>query len=194
MKGILTDSRGVDWGLVVIKYRTAFLSSKHRGRGYSKQPANRKGTRLTAVKEQLEQQVDENLRLTNTIKLLEKAIDKKNKELSTKHKADMAQKLEIKKLSQSNDELRRELSKFKGMGKYVSRSLSTSDGCSNTDTLSDNNGQTSVRDSDKLYSLKQHVKSVAESLMAVIESDNDGEANLVNVTRRRQKSNAVQPN
>ena len=45
--------------------------------------------------------------------------------------------------------------------------------------LSDNNGQTSVRDSDKLYSLKQRVKSVAESLMAVIESDNDGEANFV---------------
>ena len=109
-------------------------SPKHRGRGYSKQPANRQGTRITAVKEQLEQQVDENLRLTYTIKLLEKEIDKKNKELNTKHKADMAQKLEIKKLSQSNDELRRELSQFKGMGKYVSRSLSTSDGCSNTDT------------------------------------------------------------
>ena len=106
----------------------------------------------------------------------------------------MAQKLETKKSSQSNDELRRELSKFKGMGKYVSSSLSPSDGCSNTDTLSDNNGQTSVRDSDKLCSLRQHVKSVAESLKAVVESDNDGEANFINVTRRRQKFDAVQPN
>ena len=42
-------------------------SSKHRGRGSSKQPASRKGTSLTAVKEQFEQQVDENVRLTNTI-------------------------------------------------------------------------------------------------------------------------------
>ena len=106
----------------------------------------------------------------------------------------MAQKLETKKSSQSNDELRRELSKFKGMGKYVSSSWSPSDGCSNTDTLGDNNWQTSVRDNDQLCSLRQHVKSVAESLKAVVESDNDGEANFINVTRRRQKFDAVQPN
>ena len=82
-------------------------SERRAGRG------QRKGTRLTAVKQQLADLADENVRLKNSIKLLESDIDAKNKEITRKNKSDSHQKSEIKRLTNINDNLRRELSQYK---------------------------------------------------------------------------------
>ena len=73
----------------------------------------RKGTRLTAVKQQLLELTEENTRLINSIKLLESELDTKNKEIVRKNKSDSHQKSEIKRLANVNDSLRRKLSQYK---------------------------------------------------------------------------------
>ena len=63
-------------------------------------PKRRRGmTRYTAAKQQLNEALEETVRLKNVIALLESEIDSKNKELSKLRKTDVSQKSEIKRLS-----------------------------------------------------------------------------------------------
>ena len=93
--------------------------------------ANRKPVRLTAVKQQLQQQIEENERLKNIIKLLEKEIDKKNKEIERKNKSESSHKIEIKNLTQANDKLMRQLSNCKDNN--VSKKNDDNEKCELTD-------------------------------------------------------------
>ena len=133
--------------------------------------ANRKPVRLTAVKQQLQQQIEENERLKNIIKLLEKEIDKKNKEIERKNKSESSHKIEIKNLTQANDKLMRQLSNCK-----------------------DNNVSKKNDDNEKceLTDLKKHVVSVARSLLAAVNvEDNDGD--FIPVSRRQRSRPSVSP-
>ena len=75
-------------------------------------PKRRRGmTRYTAAKQQLNEVLEETVRLKNVIALLESEIDSKNKELSKLHKTDVSQKSEIKRLSILVDYQKHELRK-----------------------------------------------------------------------------------
>ena len=76
-----------------------------RGRG---------GTRLTAVKQQLSEALEEMASLKNTIASLETEIDRKNKEIVRIKECDTTQKSEIKKLTKLVDEQKKELLSYKG--------------------------------------------------------------------------------
>ena len=132
--------------------------------------ANNKPTRYTAVKQQLKLQMEENERLIMSLRLLEQDIDDKNKLIEKLNKCDSSQKLEIKKLSKANDNMRRELSNYKD---------------SNVDTQQKCNCAISCVPSD-LADLKGHVASVAKSLLAAV-SENGDDTGCVPVTNRRQK-------
>ena len=136
--------------------------------------ANNKPTRYTAVKQQLKLQMEENERLIMSLRLLEQDIDDKNKLIEKLNKCDSSQKLEIKKLSKANDNMRRELSNYKD---------------SNVDTQQKCNCAISCVPSD-LADLKGHVASVAKSLLAAV-SENGDDTGFVPVTNRRQKPTVV---
>ena len=68
-------------------------------------------TRYTAAKQQLNEALEETVRLKNVIALLESEIDSKNKELSKLRKTDLSQKSEIKRLSILVDYQKHELRK-----------------------------------------------------------------------------------
>ena len=68
-------------------------------------------TRYTVAKKQLDDALEETVRLKNVISLLESEIDLKNKELSKLRKNDISQKSEIKKLSILVDYQKHELRK-----------------------------------------------------------------------------------
>ena len=75
-------------------------------------PKRRRGmTRYTAAKQQLNEVLEEAVRLKNVIALLESEIDSKNKELSKLRKTDVSQKSEIKRLSILVDYQKHELRK-----------------------------------------------------------------------------------
>ena len=75
-------------------------SSPAGGETQQAAPVRRRGTtRLTAVKQQLSEVLEENHRLKNAIGLLESDIDTINKNLTKIRKCDVAQKSEIKKLT-----------------------------------------------------------------------------------------------
>ena len=112
----------------------------------------RKPVRLTAVKHQLQQRVEESERLKTTVQLLEKEIDRKNKEIERINKNVSSHKIEIKKLTEANDNLMRQLSKCKA-----------------------NNISPENVDNEKcdLSDLKKHVVSVAKSLLAAVGAEDD---------------------
>ena len=130
--------------------------------------ANNKPTRYTAVKQQLKLQMEENERLIMSLCLLEQDIDDNNKLIEKLNKCDSSQKLEIKKLSKANDNMRCELSNYKD---------------SNVDTQQKCNCAISCVPSD-LADLKGHVASVAKSLLAAV-SENGDDTGFVPVTNRR---------
>ena len=68
-------------------------------------------TRYTAAKQQLNEALEETVRLKNVIALLESEIDSKNKELSKLRTTDVSQKSEIKRLSILVDYQKHELRK-----------------------------------------------------------------------------------
>ena len=75
-------------------------------------PRRRRGdTRYTAAKQQLNDALEEIVRLKTVIKLLESEIDLKNKELTKLRKIDVSQKSEIRKLSILIDYQKHELHK-----------------------------------------------------------------------------------
>ena len=136
--------------------------------------ATNKPTRYTAVKQQLKLQMEENERLIMSLRLLEQDIDDKDKLIEKLNKCESSQKLEIKKLSKANDNMRRELSNYKD---------------SNVDTQQKCNSAISCVPSD-LADLKGHVASVAKLLLAAV-SENGDDTGFVPVTNRRQKPTVV---
>ena len=148
----------------------------------SKTRAGRKPTRLTAVKQQLKLQMEENERLVISMRLLERDIDEKNKLIDKLNKRDSSQKLEIKKLSKSYDSLRHEL-------KYKENDTSVINSTADTRLKCDCVNQKSCISND-LADLKGHVASVAESLLAAV-SENGDDTGFVPVKNRRQKPTVV---
>ena len=149
----------------------------------SKTRAGRKPTRLAAVKQQLELQMEENERLVISMRLLERDIDEKNKLIDKLNKRDSSQKLEIKKLSKAYDSLRHELLKYKENDTSVINSTA------DTRLKCDCANQKSCVSND-LADLKGHVASVAKSLLAAV-SENGDDTGFVPVKNRRQKPNVV---
>ena len=133
--------------------------------------AARKPTRLTAVKQQLKLQMEENVRLVNSMRLLEREIDDKNKAIEKLKKCGASQKTQINKLSKGNDTLRRELLGLKGMDK------SASNNC--TDMQQKCNCDKTYVSSD-LADLKDQVVSAANSLLAAVGINDTGFSKVKN--------------
>ena len=134
-------------------------------------PEKRKPVRLTAVKQQLQQRVEESERLKTTVQLLEKEIDKKNKKIKRINKNVSSHKIEIKKLTAANDNLMRQLSKCKA---------------NNISPENVDNGKCDLSD------LKKHVVSVAKSLLAAVDAEDDN-SDFVRVSRRQKSKPSVPP-
>ena len=133
--------------------------------------AARKPTRLAAVKQQLKLQMEENVRLVNSMRLLEREIDDKNKAIEKLKKCEASQKTQIKKLSKGNDTLRRELLGRKGMDKSASNNcmdMQQKCNCDKTYVSSD------------LSDLKDQVVSAANSLLAAVGINDTGFSNVKN--------------
>ena len=181
------SDRSAEFSLLPLPEATSLPSgTTGTAAGGSGEPAarlTRKGTRLTAVKQRLAEQLDENVRLKNAMKLLEKEIDIKNKELDCKNKCDSMQKSEIKKLTAANDNLRRELSKFKGMRKYVTNESSSD---SIELTQKDSPKHVASKSHGHLDTIKQQVATAAKTLLIASESDSVGD-NFTMVSYRKQK-------
>ena len=123
-------------------------------------------SRLLASSIQLEGQTDENIRLKNVIQLLEKEIDSKKKTGKT-------QKNEIKKLKNENDELRRQLSRFRGMRKFadVADKAVATDGMATNISDTDNDELNVTK--AKLCSLREHMVSITTSMLSALEHDDN---------------------
>ena len=138
--------------------------------------ATRKQPRLTAVKKQLETKMEENARLTNSLRLLEREIDNKNKIIEKFKKADSSQKLQIKQLSKGNDSLRREIASLELMAKSKPNDYSDiHEKCDNVKTC----------DTSDPADLKDQVVSAARSFLAAVGINDDDD--FVNVQHRRHK-------
>ena len=96
-------------------------------------------------------------------------------------KSNRVQKAEIKKLTTSNDNLRREISKYKGIRKYVKSSDDF-----NVDKLTE---QLHVAEA-KLSSIKDHVISTADALISSLENDHI----RINVTQTPDSLRESRPN
>ena len=97
-------------------------------------------TRYTAAKKQLDDALEETVRLKNVISLLESEIDLKNKELSKLRKNDISQKSEIKKLSILVDYQKHELRKDTTTSRDVpdrKNSCSSLNDCDNDSSVDD---------------------------------------------------------
>ena len=136
----------------------------------------RRGTRLNAVKEQSALKMEENTRLKNVVDLLEVEIDRKTKELEYKNKTDSAQKSEMKKLTTANNDLRRELSKFKGMRKYTTEPSSGA----------------KVQDSNNISVHNEDIDTDVGGLMKLVITveHNDGDKFTEVIHRRRKQRTA----
>ena len=91
----------------------------------------------------------------------------------------ISQKSEIKKLTNDNDSLRRELSRHKGMRKFVTETPDAVDTVNKE--LDDARDKLSVSEA-KLRSLKDHITSTAAELMTVLDDDSD----FTKVCRRKR--------
>ena len=147
----------------------------------------RRGTLLNAVKEQLALKMEENTRLKNVVDLFEKEIDRKTKDLGCKNMTDSAQKSEIKKLTMANNDLRRELSKFKGMRKYITEPSSGAKDQDNND-ISVHNGDIDTN----VGGLMKQVITATKTLLAAVEH-NDGDKFTEVIHRRRRQRTADFP-
>ena len=148
--------------------------------------------RESSVKIDLKRETDLRQRLQNQVELLESELDKYKK-------SDNAQKASIKKLTRENDHLKRELSKFTGMRKYVS------DRIPEDSTTKSPNCEELLLAQAKIESLKSHIKDTANCLLTALSDDTDsgdvsrqsqsdiqnGEFTLV-TSRHKNRSKAIQ--
>ena len=144
----------------------------------------RKGTRLTAVKQQLMELTEENTRLKNSIKLLESEIDTNNKEIVRKKKSVSHQKSEIKRLTNVNDSLRRELSQYKRQEKPPA-SITNAD---EENSVRQNKPSALLSDiqgiNDKLEHLRHQIGSLESTVQSAI---NVNETSFINVRHREHR-------
>ena len=106
-------------------------------------------------KADLEREIDLRQRLQAQLELLESEIDKYKK-------TDAAQKASIKKLTRDNDSLKRELSKFTGMRKYLSDKI-PDDG-----SLTSSNNEELLVAKAEVLSLKSHIEDTAKRLLSAV--------------------------
>ena len=130
--------------------------------------AARKPTCLKAVKQQLKLQLEENV---NSMRLLKRERNDKNKAIEKLKKCEASQKTQIKKSSKWNDTLIRELLCFKGMYKSASNNCTDMQQKCNCD-------KTNV--SSDLADLKNQVVSAADSLLAAVGINDTGFSNVKN--------------
>ena len=133
-------------------------------------PRKRRGaTRYTTAKQQLNDALEETVRLKNVINLLESEIDMKNKEITKLRKNDVLQKSEIKKLSILIDYQKQEFRKGAVTGRDVpdhDRSSSSSNDCGNGSSESDHVAvNRHRRKSTKAVSARRSHVSVSTSLI-----------------------------
>lgn len=135
---------------------------------------------LVYAKLKYEKQCEEITRLNAQIDLLSGEIDRYKKTQSS-------QKSEIKKLANENDDLRRQLSRFNGMRRFVSDAPSF---ISMTQVHNEQNGLDNMREKiqvteAKLLSLKEHVMTTASDLISALEP----EGNFTKVTSKKRAGN-----
>lgn len=132
---------------------------------------------------QLEDERDENTRYRNQVKIYEAEIEEYRK-------VQNANKREIKKLLTANDNLRRELSKIKGMRQFTTeRHCKDNCECRRSagdlvDPLREELDITKV----KLKSLKEHMMSITASMITALENDLEDGFKVVQKGRRRRVS------
>ena len=115
-------------------------------------------SQIAAAAIRLEGHAEEKRRLQNQVELLMEEID-------TYRKQDQRQKLSIKKLTNANDQLKRDISRYRGMRKFATEDIQASPVDKSHEQLDLVNA--------KLLSLREHVASVATSLISAIETDGD---------------------
>ena len=129
-------------------------------------PRRRRGeTRYTTAKQQLNDALEETVRLKTVIKLLESEIDLKNKELTKLRKIDVSQKSEIKKLSIPIDYQKHELHKDIATDQDVpdhDNSSSSSKACDNSTEVPVSVNRRR-RKSTKVVSSRQSSVSISKS-------------------------------
>ena len=127
---------------------------------------------------------EENTRLKNSIKLLESEIDTKNKEIVRKNKSDSHQKSEIKRLTNVNDSLRRELYQYKRQEKPPA-SITNAD---EENSVRQNKPSALLSDiqgiNDKLEHLRRQVGSLESTVQSAI---NVNETPFINVRHRQHR-------
>ena len=133
-------------------------------------PRKRRGaTRYTTAKQQLNDALEETVRLKNVIHLLESEIDMKNKEITKLRKNDVLQKSEIKKLSILIDYQKQEFRKGAVTGRDVpdhDRSSSSPNDCGNGSSEVDHVAvNRHRRKSTKAVSARRSHVSVSTSLI-----------------------------
>ena len=156
-------------------------SASQQGSSESEQIASLR-SQLALASAQLDGEVAEKQSLVNMIELLEGEIEEYRKIISN-------QKRDIKKYNCDNDNLRRELSHFRGIRRYTAdntRRESDSDGaasCSNA--LKEELNVTKA----KLISLREHVIDVTGSLVSALDEDTQesGDDAFQEVVSRRQR-------
>ena len=152
--------------------------------------ADRLQSKLTAAALALEHEVTEKTRLHNTVELLQIEIEeyKRNQKVM---------KSEIKRLTTDNDNLRRTLSRYRGMRRYTTsdnhdKSTSTHDESSIPDA-NDDLATTQV----KLDSLRDFITHAGEMLLSAVRDEcTPSNDNFVEVTSRRSRRlrNVQRPN
>ena len=140
-------------------------------------------TELIEANAQIEFDKIKNDKLQAQIQLLEEDIDKYR---TTQN----AQKKEIRRLTTANDNLRRELSKHEGMRKYTVQNAELDQSKLNTDPaqIMSLKEQLSVARTS-FESLKDHIKSVAGTLMSACDDD-DGFQTVTHRRRSRGKNSS----
>ena len=115
---------------------------------------------------------DERAALQHQVDLLMSEIDSFNKK-------DKAQKIEIKRLTRDNDKLRKDISKFNGMRKYMGADEQNS-------TVSNIVNDTERCNSHKCKLLRSKLIGVTDSLLTALDDDNDNDVAVVNGAKRNQ--------
>lgn len=150
----------------------------------------------TGVIIELEHVKDENVRLQHQIELLQTEFKQQQKTLKN-------QKSEIKRLTTDNDNLRRTLSKHRGIGKYIHKQSKSTDSHTQTQEPTLITGTEGVCDCGeqveimraKLESLRDHIKNLAGSLLTTIDDVTDDSFKVVSykkhVNRRCEQAETI---
>ena len=115
---------------------------------------------------------DERAAMQHQVDLLMSEIDSFNKK-------DKAQKIEIKRLTRDNDKLKKDISKFNGMRKYMGADEQNS-------TVTNIVNNTERCNSHKCKLLRSKLIGVTDSLLTALDDDNDNDVAVVNGAKRNQ--------